>query len=343
MTSSKQQAGSNNHNRVTAETNQLRNQSDEGLKLDHVEKEEDIVDGVSNLSIIDESDVDNESSSNIKNQDLDKPDKGKTCRVEMSSDDEGISEAMSNLSTLEDTAENNGDKNTSVSSSSSGSLPSPGFHGKDATKLFTRTDIAEKYGKYKIKKKSTSNLIKQNDEQDVSSSSETSIIDDSPLKERQTSKSNLNLPLSERIRLKSNESIKSSTSSCSSTSGSVSSPLCRDEVINLVSSSDDDEDVLLKQPNRYQPPQDQQQKISQKSETPSSGSESIIKDAMKQVQGQIKSSKQAMPTASQGHQKSQYQSIQPKPSGLTSAAQHSLQLDMDRRTDLQRQLGKLKV
>jgi hypothetical protein len=113
-------AGSNNHNKVTAETNQLRNQSDEGLKLDYVEKEEDIVDGVSNLSIIDESDVDNESSSNIKNQDLDKPDKDKTCRVEMSSDDEGISEAMSNLSTLEDTAENNGGKNTSVSSSSSG-------------------------------------------------------------------------------------------------------------------------------------------------------------------------------------------------------------------------------
>jgi hypothetical protein len=39
---------------------------------------------------------------------------------------------------LEDTAENNGGKNTSVSSSSSGSLPSPGFHGKDATKLFTK-------------------------------------------------------------------------------------------------------------------------------------------------------------------------------------------------------------
>lgn len=335
MTSSKQQTGSNDHNKMTAETNQMRKKSDEGLKLDNVEKEEDIVDSVSNLSIVDESDVDNESSSNIKNQDLDKPDQGKTCRVEMSSDDEGISEAMSNLSTLEDTAENNGGKNTSVSSSSSGSLPSPGFHGKDTTKLSTRTDIAEKYSKYKIKKKSTTI---QNDEQDVSLSSDTSIIDDSPLKERQTAKANLDLPLSERIRLKSNESIKSSTSV------SVSSPPRRDGVINLVSSSDDEEeeDVLLRQPNRYQPPQDQQQ-ISQKSETPSTGSESIIKDAMKQVQGQIRSSNQAMPTASQGHQKPQYQSIQPKPSGLTSAAQYSLQLDMDRRTDLQRQLGKLKV
>lgn len=334
MTSPKQQTGSNDHNKMTAETNEMRNQSEEGLKLDDVENEEDIVDSISNLSIVDESDVDK-----IKNVDLDKLDVGKTCRVEISSDEEGISEAMSNLSTLEDTAENNGGKNTSVSSSSSGSLPNPGFHAKDTTKLSTRTDIAEKYSKYKIKKKSTTI---QNDEHNVSSSSETSIIDDSPVKESPTSKSNVDLPLSERIRLKSSESIKSSTSSCSSTSGSVSSLLCKDDVVNLVSSSDDDdEDVVLKQTNRYQPPQ--QQKISQKSETPSSGSESIIKDAMKQVQGQIKSSNQAMPTAIQGHQKPQYQSIQPNPSGLTSAAQYSLQLDMDRRTDLQRQLGKLKV
>lgn len=329
MTSPKQQTGSNDHNKMTAETNEMRNQSEEGLKLDDVENEEDIVDSISNLSIVDESDVDK-----IKNVDLDKLDVGKTCRVEISPDEEGISEAMSNLST----AENNGGKNTSVSSSSSGSLPSPGFHAKDTTKLSTRTDIAEKYSKYKIKKKSTTI---QNDEHNVSSSSETSIIDDSPVKERLTSKSNVDLPLSERIRLKSSESIKSSTSSCFSTSGSVSSLLCKDDVVNLVSSSDDDEDVVLKQTNRYQPPQ--QQKISQKSETPSSGSESIIKDAIKQVQGQIKSSNQAMPTAIQGHQKPQYQSIQPEPSGLTSAAQYSLQLDMDRRTDLQRQLGKLKV
>lgn len=232
------------------------------------------------------------------------------------SDDDKINKAMANLSTHEDKEEDV--INVSSSSGNSGSLPSPGLSGANKTsKISPRTDIAEKYSKYKIKKKTP---VKE--------------ATDSP-KDDGNTETNISLSLSERIRQKSGDSIKSSSiSSCSSVSENRG-----EEVIDLVSSSDED-DELSQKPQRYQPsPQVKGQKVIQNS---NSGSESIIKDALKQVQGQQGQPTVAMATQHAAQiQKSQF--IAPKPSGLTSAAQYELQLDMDRRTDLQRQLEKLKV
>ncbi|VDI13420.1 SWI/SNF-related matrix-associated actin-dependent regulator of chromatin subfamily A3 [Mytilus galloprovincialis] len=320
---------------IKSQTDKARSHSNSKAKSHDTETaDDDIVDGVVNLSIIDDSDEADQNSFEKLKKSAQK-DKSNTSK------EEGMNQAMANLSTYdeEEFEDNPSDKSYDLKSNSSGSLPSPGFTDKDGKKS-PRTDIAEKYSKYKIKKKSSLSPSQQDKEISNANYHENNTKHQSP-------NSDVNLPLSERIRLKSNESIKSSLSSCSSTSEDVNSPGRKSEVIDLISDSDEDESEkeagLPEQPKRYQPPS-QQQTASQQNQK--SGSESIIKDAVQQAQDQRSQMKSSLPqqvtqNIVQG-QKPHTQFIAPKPSALTSADMYNLQLDIDRRTDLQRQLERLK-
>ncbi|CAC5386780.1 TTF2 [Mytilus coruscus] len=318
-----------------SQTDKPQGESNSKAKSHDTETDDDIIDGVVNLSIIDDSDEADQNSFEKQKKSAQK------YISNTSTEEEGMNQAMANLSTNDEKCftENHSDNEYNLGSDSSSSLPSPGFSAEDGKKPL-RTDIAEKYGKYKIKKKSSLSPSQQENEGFSANKHENNA-------KQQSSNSDVNLPLSERIRLKSNESIKSSLSSCSSTSDNVNSPGGNSDVIDLISDSDEEEsekdDGLPRQPNRYQPPS-QQQTASQ--EHQKSGSESIIKDAVKQVQdqrSQMKSSltQQVTQNIVQG-QKPNTQFIAPKPSALTSADMYNLQLDIDRRTDLQRQLERLK-